>query len=606
MADGSDGTDASPESEATATAAEDKGGEIWGTLEELLLACAVTRHGTASWDSVAMEVKTRSPLAARPGLTPHSCRLRFRHLHRRFSPAAGSGGEEEVVEVDPDASAAEGWVDELRRLRVAELRRDVERCDLSIGTLQSKVKRLREERERSVSAGEEKPDEASGNDRLSGEEPGRSCRESNSTDLKPPKHPSHQGGGAKEEEVAKQEASGESAAASKESSDVRSSASLCRRRRGTGGGKADEEEEAASAPRAPAARSPPLAALLDAVAAKLGSVLQGLHEHEGEEAAAYRGTIRRHVDLETVRRRLDASAGSRAGDDDHYPAHELYRDLLLLCTNAVVFFPRSAPEHAAAAEARALVTGHAATALREPKPERSAAPVTALAGTDIVGSLIQKQVKPLIVCRKRSSIAKAAAAARKEESTAAKAEAAVAEEEEDSEDEKKVAAATRDKVRGLRTKKGRGGAVRNPSGLGLRPAKGANGDAAAATDGAKKGAAAGGPPKKRKAVDFLKRLNQAPSRKRGSQLGTTRKRSVAAEPEITITRKRGAGRKEGAGRGGGSRRGGRGTGNKRGVGRPLKRGAAPATLPPSKRAKTNARSEKPSGTGKRGGRRQAG
>lgn len=132
MADGSDGTDVSPESEATAAAV--KGGEIWGTLEELLLACAVTRHGTASWDSVAMEVQTRSPVAARSGLTPHSCRLRFRHLHRRFS-TVGSGGEEAEAEAeeDPDASAAEGWVDELRRLRVAELRRDVERCDLSIG-----------------------------------------------------------------------------------------------------------------------------------------------------------------------------------------------------------------------------------------------------------------------------------------------------------------------------------------------------------------------------------------------------------------------------------------------------------------------------------------
>jgi hypothetical protein len=141
------------------------------------------------------------------------------------------------------------------------------------------VKRLREERERSVS-GEEKPDEANGNDRLSGEEPGRSCRESNSTDLKPPTHPGHQGGGAKEEEVAKQEASGESAAASKESSDVRSSASLCRRRRGKA--EEEEEEEEASALGPPTAGSPPLAALLDAVAAKLGSVLQRLHEHEGE------------------------------------------------------------------------------------------------------------------------------------------------------------------------------------------------------------------------------------------------------------------------------------------------------------------------------------
>lgn len=154
------------------------------------------------------------------------------------------------------------------------------------------MKRLREERERERSvSGEAKPDEVSVNDRLSSpsEEPGRSCRESNSTDLKPPKHPGgHQGGGggAKEEEVAKQEASVESAAASKESSDVRSSASLCRRRSG-GSEKADgeEEEEAASAARPPPARSPPLASLVDAVSTKLGPVLQRLREHDSEVGA---------------------------------------------------------------------------------------------------------------------------------------------------------------------------------------------------------------------------------------------------------------------------------------------------------------------------------
>ncbi|CAD6218709.1 unnamed protein product [Miscanthus lutarioriparius] len=598
MADGSDGTDVSPESEATAAAV--KGAEIWGTLEELLLACAVTRHGTGSWDSVAMEVQTRSPVAARPGLTPHSCRLRFRHLHRRFS-TVGSGGEEAEAEAeaeDPDASAAEGWVDELRRLRVAELRRDVERCDLSIGSLQSKVKRLREERERSVS-GEAKPDEVSVNDRLSSpsEDPGRSCRESNSTDLKPPKHPGHQGGGggAKEEEVAKQEASVESAAASKESSDVRSSASLCRRR-GSGSGKADEEEEeeAASAARPPPARSPPLASLVDAVSAKLGSVLQRLREHGSEESAAYRGTIRRHVDLESVRRRLDASvAASRADDDHRFPARELYRDLLLLCTNAVVFFPRGTPEHAAAVEARALVTGHALAVLHEPKQEHVT--VAAPVGADIVGSLIEKGKKPLIVCRKRSSIAKAAAsAARKEESTM-KGEAGAAAEEESEDEKKSVAAAIKDKAWGVRTKKSRGG--KNSAGPGRNLAKAAD-DA----DGPRKGA--GGLAKKRNAVDFLKRLNQSPPRKRGSgsQLGTTRKRSAAMEQQTTTTRKRGTGRKEGTGRGG-SRRSGKAAGTKRGVGRPQKRGPAPSTPPPSKRAKTNSRSEKSSGTGKRGGRR---
>lgn len=576
-----DGTDVSPESEATAAAG--KGGEIWGTLEELLLACAVTRHGTASWDSVAMEVQTRIPVAARPGLTPHSCRLRFRHLHRRFS-TVGSGGVEEAEE-DPDASAAEGWVDELRRLRVAELRRDVERCDLSIGTLQSKVKRLKAEREQRASG-----EAVSDHDRLSSEEPGCSCRESNSTDLKPPKHPSQLGDGSKEEKVAKQEASVESAVDSKDSSEVRSSASLCRRRRGSGN--AEEEEAEAEAE---ASKSSPLTFLLHAVLAKLGCVLDRLRENDSEESAMYRGTIRRHVDLETLRRRLNASAGSRADDDSHSSAHELYRDLLLLCTNIVVFFPGGTPENSAAVEARALVTGHASAVLHKPKQEHVAVAVAAPApaSADIVGSLIEKG-KPLIVCRKRSSIAKAAASARKEESTM-KGETA-----EETEDEKKsVPAATKDKTWGVRTKKSRGG--KNSAGPGRNLADGA--------DGPRKGAGAGtdGLAKKRNAVDFLKRLNQSPPRKRGSgsHLGTTRKRPAAMD-EQTTKRKRGTGRKEGTGRGG-SRRGGKAAGAKRGVGRPQKRGLAPATPPPSKRTKTNSsRSEKSLGTGKRGGRRQVG
>lgn len=307
----------------------------------------------------------------------------------------------------------------------------------------------------------------------------------------------------------------------------------------------------------------------------------------------YRDTIRRHVDLETLRRRLNASAGSRADDDSHSSAHELYRDLLLLCTNIVVFFPGGTPENSAAVEACALVTGHASAVLHKPKQENVAVAAPAPASADIVGSLIEKG-KPLIVCRKRSSIAKAAASARKEENTM-KGETA-----EETEDEKKsVAAATKDKTWGVRTKKSRGG--KNSAGPGRNLADGA--------DGPRKGAGAGtdGLAKKRNAVDFLKRLNQSPPRKRGSgsHLGTTRKRPAAME-EQTTKRKRGTGRKEGTGRGG-SRRGGKAAGAKRGVGRPQKRGLAPATPPPSKRTKTNSsRSEKSLGTGKRGGRRQVG
>ena len=89
------------------------------------------KHGTASWDSVAMEMLSRCPPAAADSLTPAGCRLRYRLLHRRF--AAGAGSENDDGDEEPDAASADGCVEELRKLRVAELRREVERYDLSIG-----------------------------------------------------------------------------------------------------------------------------------------------------------------------------------------------------------------------------------------------------------------------------------------------------------------------------------------------------------------------------------------------------------------------------------------------------------------------------------------
>ncbi|XBI37498.1 hypothetical protein VPH35_122792 [Triticum aestivum] len=298
MAARSDDPDVSPESSSPAAAA---GGEIWGTLEELLLACAVSRHGTSSWESVASEVQSRSPSAA-ARLTPTSCRLRFRLLHRRFAAGADEDGGGEP---DPNAAVSDAWVDELRKLRVAELRREVERYDLSIGSLQSKVKRLKEERERSLSGettpafkderetGNDSPEEAGGENGLSGEASARSCKESNSSDLKPP--PGHDSGGAAAdhdaevkdepaagEMAAKDEASGESAAGSKEadavkeSSDVQSSASPSRKRRRrlrkVGGG--DVASTSAPVP-LPAAEAQPLLAFLESVrTSKSGAVFE--------------------------------------------------------------------------------------------------------------------------------------------------------------------------------------------------------------------------------------------------------------------------------------------------------------------------------------------
>ncbi|KAF0898019.1 hypothetical protein E2562_001700 [Oryza meyeriana var. granulata] len=508
----SDDPGVSPES-SSAAAAGAGGGEIWGTSEDLLLACAVRRHGTASWDAVAKEVRSRSPSAV--AFTPASCRLRFRVLHRRFSGGGGgvtaenedAGGEEE-----PDAAAVSGYVEELRKLRVAELRREVEKYDISIGSLQSKVKRLKEERERSLS-GEAKPsaakeeeedvrkgspDEAGGvEDRVSGHESGRSCKESNSSDPKRPKNElnaanddpetGEEAAAAAGEVAVKEEASGESVAGSKEadaekeSSDVQSSASPSRRRRKGGDDETEAETEAASPSPSvsvplPAAEAEPLVAFLESVrTSKAGAVFE--RRLESQEGERYSGTIRRHVDLEIVRSKL--VGGAAASAMCYASASEFYRDLLLLCANALVFFPRGSPEHAAALQVRALVT---------------------------------KQISK----------------------------------------DRTPAEQPPGKARGLRTNKNRGPARNQKTAKVSESGEGTKKSNKKGGGGGGSSAAAGGVAKKRNAVDFLNRMNQngSPSTERVSLLETL-KLSAATEQQkkSSSSSGKGDGRKEVGGSG---------------------------------------------------------
>lgn len=127
--------------EATDGEEDDEEGLQWGTWEQLLLACAVNRHGT-NWDSVADEIQKRSS-AASLLLTPSNCRKKYQHLTRRFftrndqkdfsngrhDVASGDGGGGGSI-ITTDESVP--LLEELRKLRVAELRRELERYDLSI------------------------------------------------------------------------------------------------------------------------------------------------------------------------------------------------------------------------------------------------------------------------------------------------------------------------------------------------------------------------------------------------------------------------------------------------------------------------------------------
>ncbi|XP_011625509.1 SWR1 complex bromodomain subunit bdf1 [Amborella trichopoda] len=131
----------------------------WGTWEELLLAYAINRHGTCQWENVAMELQNRTCDSIY--LTPDDCKSRFEDLSRRFtageksprikgSPENFSENGENTPENEKNPPGNEiPWLEDLRKLRVAELRREVERYDVSIVSLQQKVKKLKEERERS-------------------------------------------------------------------------------------------------------------------------------------------------------------------------------------------------------------------------------------------------------------------------------------------------------------------------------------------------------------------------------------------------------------------------------------------------------------------------
>ncbi|XP_075517823.1 uncharacterized protein LOC142552087 isoform X1 [Primulina tabacum] len=120
----------------------------WGTWEELLLAFAVNRHGAGAWSSIASELQKRS---SDPNLTltAQNCRQKYLDLKRRY---VAQNDDESVTgeksNDDESAASATTLLEELRKLRVAELRREVQRYDLNIESLELKMKCMEEERER--------------------------------------------------------------------------------------------------------------------------------------------------------------------------------------------------------------------------------------------------------------------------------------------------------------------------------------------------------------------------------------------------------------------------------------------------------------------------
>ncbi|KAL3851306.1 hypothetical protein ACJIZ3_013188 [Penstemon smallii] len=93
----------------------------WSTWEELILGGAVLRHGTRDWNVVALELRTRAIYPYT--FTPEACKTKYEDLQKRYS-------------------GSKSWFEELRERRVAELKQELARSEDSIGSLESKIKSL--------------------------------------------------------------------------------------------------------------------------------------------------------------------------------------------------------------------------------------------------------------------------------------------------------------------------------------------------------------------------------------------------------------------------------------------------------------------------------
>ncbi|KAF7120176.1 hypothetical protein RHSIM_Rhsim13G0226400 [Rhododendron simsii] len=356
----------------------------WGTLEELLLACAVSRHGAKSWDSVATELQKRASSASHQHhhlrtaavYSPPNCKQRYNDLLSRFSAVDGD----------------DALVDELKKLRVAELRREVERHDVSIELLELKVKRLEEEREQRTeetlkTGGTDLPDhrEPEGNSRRersgSGDD-GQSFNESNTTSYQKGENREQNGDEPERSEpvpVREEVKPVEKCSLSLEEEtkeennnniiiDEVESPSKKKRRRSSG----EDEKEGGKLLHAKeiAIKCQPLIKILVMLRShRNGSLFE--RRLRSQETDNYKKMIRQHMDLQTVQSRLDrgfylSSSSSNNNKNSH---HKFFRDLLLLYTNAIIFFPTTSPHHVAALELRQLLTKHMPATAPTPKPD---------------------------------------------------------------------------------------------------------------------------------------------------------------------------------------------------------------------------------------------
>uniref|UniRef100_A0A1J3IBU6 Uncharacterized protein n=1 Tax=Noccaea caerulescens TaxID=107243 RepID=A0A1J3IBU6_NOCCA len=574
--------------------------QTWSTWEELLLACAVHRYGTDSWDSVAAEIQKQNSTSRT--LTALDCRHKYHDLKRRFSRKLVSPGSAEGETVAEISSVP--WLEELRKLRVDELRREVERYDLSISSLQLKVKKLEDEREKSLMETETEaldldkiaetkeshlesvhnsdvrvpetpaspdpkdnsPGTGSENtnidrkmdesvdltpNRIGGEdndEKPDSCRgscesvakESAANSDRP--DPVRDGNDSPEFVEPIDESKGEEEA--KETSDVQSSASLPRKET-VEQDELDNEDQSLTVNRIPVESQP----LIDFI-----EIIQPIGFHfsrrlESQETPEYDKIIRQHIDFEMIRNRVE---------ENYYTTSrsKFFRDLLLLINNAKVFYGEQSSESNAATQLNQLIQKQMMMTLQIPKQTSPPKEETLVTPKEevTVSSLKPTMSVPIIACRKRSSLAVRSSTSatepfkKKTNIVPTVDEKPVSEEEEDETSEK-------DKEPIVANKMAREKTTSTAKKIGSKNVKTSLNDSSEPkkSDQGKKGNNTNGGSKRQSAASFLKRMKGVSSSEdvpetvkvdsSNGKRGAEQRRSNSKNDKVVASQKRSSGKK---------------------------------------------------------------
>uniref|UniRef100_A0A7N0TJF6 Bromo domain-containing protein n=2 Tax=Kalanchoe fedtschenkoi TaxID=63787 RepID=A0A7N0TJF6_KALFE len=322
--------------------------EVWGTWEELVLASAVLRHGAARWEAVVLELRARTFSPGR--FTSEVCKAKYEDLQKQHSTCSD-------------------LLEELRKQRIAELKQTVEKFDGSIGFLQMKLQTLRDKKGHSSSV-EYQSSPLESPAQTPGKDPSKDGLSAGSftQDRSPP-------AASLEAVEIRQPPPAGTSLQEKRPVPVDLARSIHmelgigvkkkrgkRKRRGCGQVQDIKEENIDETVLQPATnRNLPLLARVKVEPAsdcdlgcgphypghELTRVLDMISSNEyasifrrrldSQKRARYRKIVRRHMDLDTIRSRIDERAITSI--------KELLRDVLLLASNAAVFYSRNTREH---------------------------------------------------------------------------------------------------------------------------------------------------------------------------------------------------------------------------------------------------------------------